>query len=207
MAAPGGDVGQGHFPGRRNGFAHLQRGARRRIHLVAVVGLEDLDVIAGVQDARGHVQQLERGIDAHAHVRREYDGGFLSSHFDRGAAIVVEAGGADDGLHTMLHAGLQVRKRALGAGEIDQAVGAGQRVQVIRDGHAGLLAQRGAGIAAQRAGALAAQRHGQLQAVGLQDGLDQHLAHAAVGAGNSNTHKRSLFQRSGSGALPGWPGY
>ena len=26
VAAPGGDVGQGHVPGRRNGFAHFQRG-------------------------------------------------------------------------------------------------------------------------------------------------------------------------------------
>ena len=47
------------------------------IHIFAVMRFEHFDVIARIQDARGHVQQLERGVDAHAHVGREYDGGFL----------------------------------------------------------------------------------------------------------------------------------
>lgn len=156
-----------------------------------MVGLEDLHVVARIQDAGGHVQQLERGVHAHAHVEREHDGGFLRGHFDGGAAVVVEAGGADDGLHAQLGAGLQVLQRAFGAGEVDQAVGVGQRAQVVGDGDAGLLAERGARVLAQRGRALAVERDRQLQAVGLQDGVDQHLAHTAAGAGDSNTHEEN----------------
>ena len=54
----------------------------------------------------------------------------------------------------------------------------------------------------------AVQRHRQFQAVGGEHGFDQHLAHAAAGACDCNTHVGIPWcQRSGSGALPGWPGY
>ena len=65
-------------------------------------------------------------------------------------------------------------------GEVDQAVGAGQRVQVVGDGDAGLFSQRGAGVLAQRGRVLQVQRHRQFQAVGGEHGFDQHLAHAPL---------------------------
>ncbi|KAG1385294.1 hypothetical protein G6F60_014902 [Rhizopus arrhizus] len=105
-----------------------------------------------------------------------------------GAAVVVETGGADHGARAVLDAGLQVLERAFGAGEVDQAVGLGQRSEVIGEEHARLLAERCAGILAHGGGDLAVQRNRQLQAGGLEDGIDQHLAHTAAGAGNCNTH-------------------
>ena len=57
-------------------------------------------------------------------------------------------------------------QRAFGAREVDQAVGVGQGVQVVGDGDAGGLAQRGACVLAQGGRALAVQRDGQLQAYG-----------------------------------------
>src|SRR5690606_2498960 len=109
--------------GRRDGLAHFQGRAGRRVHLVAVVRLEDFHVVARIQDARRDVEQLERGVHAHAHVGGEHDGDLLGRHFDGGAAVVVEAGGADDHAGAVAHAGLQVGGGGFGAGEVDQAVG------------------------------------------------------------------------------------
>ncbi len=53
------------------------------------------------------IQQLERGIDAYAHVGREDDCDFLARGLYCCLARVVEAGGADDALHTVLDAGVR----------------------------------------------------------------------------------------------------
>ena len=65
----------------------------------------------------------------------------------------------------------------------------------------------GAGVLAQRGRVLAVQRHRQFQAVGGEHGFDQHLAHAAAGACDCNTHVGIPWcQRSGSGACPAGQG-
>ena len=44
---------------RGDDLAHLERGARGRIDLVAVMRLEDLDVVAAGEDSRRDLEQLE----------------------------------------------------------------------------------------------------------------------------------------------------
>ena len=51
-----------------NDFAHFQGRAAGRVHLVAVVRLNDLDVIARGKRLGGHFQKLEGHVHAHAHV-------------------------------------------------------------------------------------------------------------------------------------------
>ena len=90
----------------------------------------------------------------------------------------------------MAAAGGQVHHRRLGAGEVDQHLRALQAgVQVGRDGHAAGPAGKAAGILAQRGAAFAVQRAGQGAVAGGAHGLDQHLAHAAGGAGNGNAQR------------------
>src|SRR5690606_6330379 len=149
---------------------------------------EDFHVVARIQDARRDVEQLERGVHAHAHVGGEHDGDLLGRHFDGGAAVVVEAGGADDHAGAVAHAGLQVGGGGFGAGEVDQAVGVGQRVEPVGDGHPRIAAQEGAGILPERRGAAAVERDGQFQVGGVEHGFDQHAAHTAAGAGNGDAH-------------------
>src|SRR3546814_12709997 len=55
---------------------------------------------------------------------------------------------ADDAFGAMLNAGLQMRQCAFGPGKVDEAIGLGQGVQVVADGHSGVDAQKGAGVLA-----------------------------------------------------------
>src|SRR5690606_15399958 len=86
---------------------HAQGGAGGRVDLVPMVRLDDLDVVAGREDAGGQLEQLEGGVDADAHVRGEDDRHRIGRGLDRGAPRVVEAGRADDRAHPVAHAGLQ----------------------------------------------------------------------------------------------------
>src|SRR3546814_11894462 len=102
-----------------------------------MVCLKYLNVIAAVQQARGHVQQLQGGVDANTHVRCKDNGGLLAGRADGLLAGGIEAGGADHAFDVVPNAGLQVRQRALGAGEVEQAVGIGQSVQIVSDQYSG----------------------------------------------------------------------
>ena len=97
-------------------LSHLQRRARRRIDLVAMVRLDDLDVVAVAEHASGEFDQLEGCVDADAHVGREHDRDALRSGLDRALARGVEARRADHHLHTLCDAGFEVAQRRLGPG-------------------------------------------------------------------------------------------
>ena len=87
-------------------FAHRERGARRRIDLVTVMRLDDLDVVALGELLRGEFEQLEGHVHADAHVRREHDADLLARRAQLRLLRVVETGRADDHLHAVAHAPL-----------------------------------------------------------------------------------------------------
>jgi hypothetical protein len=125
--------------GQRRGqhLAHGQRGAAGRVDLVAVVRLDDLDVVAGGQRAGRHVQQLEHHVDAHAHVGRHHDGDVLGMLGDLRLLRVVKPV-VPTTADAQFAAHRQMGQRAFGPREVDQHVGAGQAgTQVGADRHAG----------------------------------------------------------------------
>ena len=189
LAGEDADLGQrlAQLPG--DGLADGQGRPRGGIHLVAVVGLDDLDVGVG-QHLRGQLDEPDGGIDARAHVGGLHDGDVLCSLLDVGALLGREAGGADDHLHAVLPAGVQIDHAGFGAGEVDQHLAARQGfVSAVGDGHARLCAHEGAGIGTQRRAVAAVQRRSQFHVGGGQNGLDQHAPHAAGGASDGNLHE------------------
>ena len=56
------------------GISQRQRGARGRIHLVAVVGLEDLDVVGHRQRLRGAADDVQQHVERQAGVGRDQHG-------------------------------------------------------------------------------------------------------------------------------------
>ena len=159
---------------------------------MTVVRLDDLDVVAGGQGLGGHFQQLEGDVHAHAHVGRHDDGDVPGDDGDLGFLRVRKTGGADDGMHAEFSANGQVRQRAFGAGEVDQHLRALKALaQVGGDGHAGVLAGKGGGILADGGAVSAVECAGQAQRVVGTNSFDQHLAHAAGGAGNRDAQRRS----------------
>ena len=164
-------------------LAHFQRGTRRRIDLVAVMGFDDLDVIAQRQRARGLVEQLEHHIHANAHIRRHDDGNALRRRANTRELGLVEARGADDHGHTSRFARGQMRHGAFGSGEVDEVAGVLQSgIKIGADGHASVYPGEGSGVLPQRRAAGHVER-GTDAAIGRgQHGLDQRAAHAATGA-------------------------
>ena len=73
-----------------NHLAHLQGCARGRVHLVTVMGFNDFNVIAGGQGLGRHLQQLERDVDAHAHIGGHHDGDVFGRCCDLSFLGVVE---------------------------------------------------------------------------------------------------------------------
>ena len=100
----------------RHHLAHLERRAGRRVGLVAVVGLDDLDVHLVPEDARRGLEQTEAEIHAHAHVRRVHDGHVPGGVGDALPAGVVNAGGADDHPFLVLATVFEHGERALDRG-------------------------------------------------------------------------------------------
>jgi hypothetical protein len=123
-------------------LTHLERRARRRVDLVAMVCFDDLDVVAGGQRLRGHLQQLEGHVDAHAHVGRHHDGDVPGGVRDLDLLRLAEAGGADDRLHAQFATGGQMGERSLGPREVDQDLRPLQPgAQVCDDRNAAAVAQ------------------------------------------------------------------
>src|SRR5581483_5081222 len=122
------------------------RRAGGRVDLVAMVGLDDLDVDAVAQHACGHLQQLEAEVHAHAHVGREHDGNFARRDFYLRARAGVEAGGADHHAPAGPAAGVDMRRYCGRGGEIDEHVAVGEHggniiaYGDVQPAHAGELA-------------------------------------------------------------------
>src|SRR5690606_12992278 len=125
-----------------------QGGARRGVDLVAVVRFEHFDVVAAVEQLGRYVEQLERGVDAHAHVGGKDDGDLLAGGVNRLLSGFVKAGGANDAFDAQARANLQMVERTFRTGEVDEAVGIFERFEVVGDGDTGFAAKKSAGILA-----------------------------------------------------------
>ena len=158
---------------------------------MAVVRFDDLDVVAGRQRLRRHFKQLERHVDADAHVGRHDDRDVLGEFGNLGLLGIAEARRADDDLDTQLTADGEMRHRAFGAGEVDQYLRVFQAcAQVRHDLDAACSAEKGCGIGPQRIAFGPVQRAGQLAVVGMVDGFDQHVPHATGGTRDGDAVER-----------------
>ncbi len=153
-----------------------------------MVRLDDLDVVALIQDARGGIQQLENEVDPDGHVRREDNRDVAGRCGNFFLAFCFEAGGADHHPHPRLAAQFEMCKRALRPGEIDQTVDRGEAAgEIVADPDfarqtgqlPGRLADGGAPRNVERAG----QRHSFI----LQGRLEQHATHAPTGPQNTDS--------------------
>ena len=158
-------------------LAQLQRRAGRRVDLVAVVRLDDLDVVAVAEDAGRDLGQLVGRVDADGEVRRHHDRDALRRLGDAALVLFGEAGGADHHRSCVL----EVRERALGPGEVDQHVRLRNGAEFGSDlGLADRLANRTA--------AFHVQRSDQRQLLIREHGVDQRASHAPAGAGDRDFH-------------------
>ncbi len=171
----------------RDDLAHFQRGARRRVHLVAMMGFDDLDVITLRQRARRLLQQLEHHVHADAHIGRHDNGAALRCDADARELRLVEARGADDHGHPRRLARGQMRHGAFRPGEVDEIADVLQRgVKIGADGHASVHPSKRPGVLPERRAARHVERGADAAIRRGQDGLDERAAHAAASAGNGD---------------------
>ena len=111
-------------PAERLGYhlAHAQGGAGRRIDLVPVMGLDDLDIHFVAQHPCRSIQKLQAKIHADAEVGSEDDRDILRRFGQQQLLVGAEAGGADDHRPARLAALLDVLQGYGGMGEVDQDV-------------------------------------------------------------------------------------
>src|SRR5690606_13984361 len=103
-------------------LTHAQGGAGRRIDLVPVVRLDDLDVDLVAEHPRGGVQQLEAKIHANAEVGGEDDRDLLGRGSETLLLVHGKSSGADHHRLTSATADFQVLQGDRRVGEIDQHV-------------------------------------------------------------------------------------
>ncbi len=132
VAAAHGVVLEADTPALGGGFAQQQRGAGRRVDLVAVVHFQDLDVEVGVERLGGLAHESGEQVDAEAHVAGADDDGMA-----RGGAqaLVVgggQAGGADDMDDARLCGELGEGDGRARRGEIEDAVRLGEERRARR---------------------------------------------------------------------------
>ena len=113
------------------GFAEEQRGAGRRVDLVAVVHLEDLDVEIVVERLRRLADEHGEEIDAEAHVARLDHRRVTGRGDDLRLVLRADAGGADDVDDAGLGGELGELDGRRGNGEIEDAIGLGEDRQGI----------------------------------------------------------------------------
>ena len=170
--------------------AEHQRGAGRRVDLLVVVHLEDLDVVVVVERRRHALDQSGEQIDAEAHISGLDDGRALARLRDQRFLFGGMAGGADD-VHEAGGGGqLGEGERRGGNGELDQAVGSLEQRRNVAHHRDAVGAQSGqlAGIAADHRGARRIDGAGQRQALGRRDRMDQRAPHAPAGTRNHHPH-------------------
>jgi hypothetical protein len=190
------DRALGEHPARtaRGGLAEAESRAGRRIHLVPVMHLDDLDVVAGAELARGCLDQCEQHVDADAHVGREDHRNASSVLRERRLVLVGQAGRPDDGRSAVPCARRKVRESALRPSEVDQDVGSARRgVHVGTDENAARATEPLAGVASGGGTCRDVDRGGEHAVTIREDGLDQRLAHPARGAGDGNPYGGGHF--------------
>ena len=170
-------------------LAQHQRGAGGGIHLVAVVHLDDLDVVVGIEgagDLLGH--QLQQ-VHAEAHVGGLHHHGLDRRRFDDRLLLRTETSGADHVDHLGLRGQRGVAAGRRGAGEVDHRICLGEerhRVVAHRDAERAGANQLTEVAADGRVARLVAAA-GNDAALGGVDGGQIHAAHAAGAADDGHS--------------------
>ena len=179
------------------------RSARRSC---AMVRLDDLDVEALGERARGDVEQLQHDVDADAHVRRHHDRDVLGMRRDLGLLRVARS-------RSCRRPAATPSSRQSGAGgpaclrrprEVDQHLRS-RRAPARRSAvtTTPLGRPRNAAASWPIAGAAGdVERAGEHQVGARGDGLDQRPAHAARRAGDGDA-QRPAARRAGRAAVMG----
>ena len=173
-----------HAAAGRDGFRERDRRAGGSVLLVPVVHLDDLGVVAGIEDGGSLLDKVEEEVDAKAHVGRHQHGDDLRGCLDAGQFVGREPRRAE-------HVGLAVAAYALRHGgnhrverEIDHDVRRGHgRLWIVRHRHAGGRAPRNrSGIDADHRMTRLLDGRRELEIGEVLDGLDERRAHAAARA-------------------------
>ena len=173
------------------GLAQQQRGARGRIHLVAMVHFQHFDVVVRQRPSRTFHQRTQQ-IDAQAHVARLHDHGMAGGGLDARLTLFVKAGGADDMDDARLRRQVGDHGGNHRRGEIDHDLRIRQQSQRIGGqlDAIGLHARQCAAVQPQVGMAFHLQRAAQGQARALRDFANERAAHAAAGAGDDDLQIR-----------------
>ncbi len=170
-------------------LAEPERGAGGRVDLVAVMRLDDLDVVAVAEDARRDLGELERHVDPDREIGRHRDWNRARGSRDARLLVGSEAGGADHRALARGNARVHVRERALRGGEIHQAVGRSHRGRDVRgQGHAAGRPQRLAGVLAELRMPRRLERRAEREVARLQHAFDERPPHPAGRAGDHELH-------------------
>ena len=103
-------------------LSQLQRRPGRRIHLVPVVGLNDLDVETRTKYRRGDTRKAESCIYADRHVRSKHNRYLLSVPPDLLDLSLRETRRSDDRGNAVCSAGFEMRKSSFRTSEINQNI-------------------------------------------------------------------------------------
>ncbi len=106
----------------RGRLPEQQRGARRCIRLHPVVGLGDLDVPVGPQDAGGALDQVGEHCNAKRSVRRPQDRYALRRFSNTLNGVVVEAGRPNEDRDAGGERSIKAFGQRVGGGEVDENV-------------------------------------------------------------------------------------
>ena len=111
--------------GGRDQLRRTPRGAGGRVGLVRVVQLDDLDRLVERRGRRGEPHHQDRADrEVRARSARRSPGESRQPAAQRVQPLLVEAGGADDGVDAVVDAELQVVHDDVGVGEVDDRLGA-----------------------------------------------------------------------------------
>jgi ribosome-binding factor A len=179
------------------GFTQHKGRPRRRIDLLVVMRLDDLDIEIGVERGGNLLGQLGQQVDAKRHIPGANNHSMARGGVDGGKVGPAEAGGADH----MNGAGLRGEAGEFhgrgGGGEINDSLRLGKGFdRIIGDDHAKRrTTHRLAHIAPDPSMTLALDRADQMAGIHLVDRADQHLPHTPRGACNYDSrclrHMRS----------------
>ncbi|KAG5718422.1 hypothetical protein E4T56_gene13963, partial [Termitomyces sp. T112] len=165
VAPAHGHVGQADLAPARGGLAQQQRRARGRVHLHAVMGLDDLDVPILAEALGRFLDQKGQHVDAQRRIAGLQHGDFVGGLIQQPVVAFLKAGGTDKDRHASGNGRVQIAFKRGGRGKVDQHLrGSGQRRDIFVPIHA------------------------TCQFVArIRDGLCQRAAHAPGAADNSQS--------------------
>ena len=152
-----------------------------------VVHFNDFTVVLREHGTR-NFQELQNGIDSDTHVGGKYDGNRLGRFRNFLFALRVKAGRANHDADIVSNAEWQIGKRSLGTCEVDQNIGFGKVLNVIRNQNPGRFANCRTGIRADFGNSGGRDGSCEFKVIATENGLNDELAHATGCAGNSDFH-------------------